>query len=71
MRTRLGLLACALLSFLTGCLRVPPYLRETLARRDMTLGREAALRAGERHAQAYREGASGGGEVRSGGCGCN
>jgi hypothetical protein len=55
----------------TGCVRVAPYERETLARRDMELGGNAALVAGEEHAQAYREGSSGGGDAKGGGCGCN
>ena len=54
-----------------GCARVAPYERETLARRDMELSGKAALRAGEEHAQAYREGSSGGGDAKGGGCGCN
>ena len=54
-----------------GCARVAPYERETLARRDMELSGTAALRAGEEHAQAYREGSSGGGDAKGGGCGCN
>jgi len=54
-----------------GCARVAPYERETLARRDMELGGNAALVAGEEHAQAYREGSSGGGDAKGGGCGCN
>lgn len=67
-------LAAALLSALAlagGCARVAPYERETLARRDMELSGKAALRAGEEHAQAYREGSSGGGDAKGGGCGCN
>ena len=63
--------AVALLLTLAGCVRVAPYERETLARRDMDSGRDAELRAGEDHARAYREGSSGGGAVSSGGCGCN
>jgi len=54
-----------------GCAAVAPYERETLARRDMELGGNAALGAGEEHAQAYREGSSGGGDAKGGGCGCN
>ncbi|MCA9613646.1 MAG: DUF4266 domain-containing protein [Sandaracinus sp.] len=56
---------------LSGCARVAPYERETLARRDMEPGRDGDLRGGEEHAHAYREGSSGGGGVTSGGCGCN
>lgn len=59
------------LALLTGCAAVAPYERETLARRDMELGGKAPLRAGEEHAQAYREGSSGGGDAKGGGCGCN
>lgn len=56
---------------LLACQRVAPYQRETLARPDMQLGAQADLLAGEQHAQAYREGSSGGGDPRGGGCGCN
>jgi len=62
------------LSMLIGanaCARVAPYERETLARRDMALGENGDLTAGEQHAQAYREGSSGGGDAKGGGCGCN
>jgi hypothetical protein len=62
--------AVACLSAL-GCARVAPYERETLARPDMTLGANPDLTAGEEHGIAYREGSSGGGEARTGGCGCN
>lgn len=61
----LGIFACA------GCARVQPYERETLARRDMELGRNAGMTAGEDHGRAYREGSSGGGDAKGGGCGCN
>lgn len=54
-----------------GCTRVAPYERETLARRDMELGSNGDLVAGEEHGQAYREGSSGGGDAKGGGCGCN
>ena len=54
-----------------SCARVAPYERETLARRDMGLGENADLSAGEEHAEAYREGSSGGGDAKGGGCGCN
>jgi Domain of unknown function (DUF4266) len=68
----LALLAAAGLSIgVTGCARVAPYERETLARRDMEMGGDADLAAGEEHAVAYREGSSGGGDAKGGGCGCN
>jgi hypothetical protein len=56
---------------LSACHRVAPYERETLARRDMQLSANSELLSGEQHAQAYREGSSGGGDARGGGCGCN
>lgn len=59
------------LALLAGCARVAPYERGTLARRDMELGENADLTAGEEHAEAYREGSSGGGAAKGGGCGCN
>jgi hypothetical protein len=61
----------ALLASLAACARVAPYERETLARRDMALGENGDLSAGEEHAEAYREGSSGGGDAKGGGCGCN
>ncbi|HEX6244131.1 MAG TPA: DUF4266 domain-containing protein [Polyangiales bacterium] len=68
--TAIGLLGLG--TMLTpGCARVAPYERETLARRDMELGRNAAMTAGEDHGRAYREGSSGGGDAKGGGCGCN
>jgi hypothetical protein len=65
----LRLAVCALT--LSGCARVAPYQRETLARRDMELGTNPDLAAGEEHGLAYREGSSGGGAAKGGGCGCN
>ena len=61
----------ALILLVSGCARVAPYERETLARRDMQLGQNPDLVAGEEHGLAYREGSSGGGDAKAGGCGCN
>lgn len=62
----------AVLALLTGgCVRVLAHQRETLARPDMELGSAPELSAGEDHARAYREGATGGGTGKAGGCGCN
>lgn len=56
----------------SGCARVAPHQRGTLARRDMQVGANPDLTAGEEHATAYREGSSGGvAAARGGGCGCN
>ena len=56
---------------LAGCATVAPYERERLSRGDMQLERNAELSAGEHHATAYREGASGAEGASGGGCGCN
>lgn len=55
----------------TGCHRISANKRETLARPDMELGAAPELSAGEEHARGYREGATGGGTGKAGGCGCN
>lgn len=62
---------CAALCMLMGCARVAPYERETLARRDMQLAEDPELTFGEEHANEYREGSTGGGPAKGGGCGCN
>lgn len=59
------------LVLMVGCAAVPPYERETLARRDMQLQRNPDAAAGAQHATAYREGASGAEGSSGGGCGCN
>lgn len=71
MRVPLAIFMSLHLGSVSGCVRVPPHERDTLARRDMERGAGAELRAGEVHARAYREGSIGGAEARSGGCGCN
>ena len=67
----LGASRMAALLVAGGCARVAPYERETLARPDMVLGANPDLAAGEEHGLAYREGSSGGGDAKAGGCGCN
>ena len=59
------------LVLLAACATVPPYERETLARRDMALQRNPDTSAGEQHATAYREGSGGAEGTSGGGCGCN
>ncbi|MBL9019089.1 MAG: DUF4266 domain-containing protein [Myxococcales bacterium] len=54
-----------------GCHRVSANQRGTLARPDMELGAAPELLSGEEHARGYREGATGGGTSKAGGCGCN
>jgi hypothetical protein len=67
----LRVLLLAGLSSSAACVRVAPYERETLARRDMALARNGDIYYGEEHAHSYREGSSGGGDAKGGGCGCN
>ena len=62
---------CCVLAALSGCAVVAPYQRERLAQRDMELQRSPDVRAGEQHANAYREGAVGAEGTSGGGCGCN
>ncbi len=70
--SRLPIFALCLAAVLAvGCARVAPYERGTLARKDMELGENPDAAAGEEHAIAYREGSSGGGAAKGGGCGCN
>jgi len=54
-----------------SCTRVQAHQRSTLARPDMELGAASELSHGEEHARQYREGATGGGTGKAGGCGCN
>lgn len=54
-----------------GCHRIGANQRGTLARPDMELGAAPELSSGEEHARGYREGATGGGQSKAGGCGCN
>ena len=68
MRMPIVLIAIA---WLSACATVPPYERETLARRDMVMQRSPDTSAGEQHATAYREGSSGAEGTSGGGCGCN
>jgi hypothetical protein len=66
-RRSLALLAG--LAALSGCTHVAPYERGKLAHPTMSpegLGGPAA-----EHVQAVHEGATGGGDIGGGGCGCN
>jgi hypothetical protein len=60
-----------LVALSTGCHVVTANQRGTLARPDMELGSAPDLGSGEEHARGYREGATGGGAGKAGGCGCN
>lgn len=63
--------AIVVLVFAAGCVRVQAHQRGTLARPDMELGAGSELGHGEEHARQYREGVTGGGSGKAGGCGCN
>ena len=71
MSNRLAFVLLVTVVAATGCHRVTANQRETLARPDMELGASPGLSAGEEHARGYREGATGGGVGKAGGCGCN
>ncbi len=59
------LLACG------GCATVRPEQRAILADPTMQFDAESADQAALEHAVDNREGSTGGGSVRGGGCGCN
>jgi hypothetical protein len=67
---RLLLAALALVSS-AGCATVRPEQRAILADPTMRFDSESADRAALEHALDNREGSTGGGSVRGGGCGCN
>jgi hypothetical protein len=58
--------ACA-----SGCARVSPWQRETLARPPLQEPPWPVLRRGEQHVFEIREGSQGGYGAAGGGCGCN
>jgi hypothetical protein len=67
---RLLLLAAALLE-LSACAGVRPEDKEHLAEPAMTWGDEGVSEEHEQHVLDNREGSTGGGDTRGGGCGCN
>jgi uncharacterized protein DUF4266 len=56
---------------LASCVRVKPYQRENLSRRDMIEDRAPGEARFNAHAAGAREGAEGGTGQPGGGCGCN
>lgn len=67
---RLGLAAVALCT-LSACATVRPQDKEHLAEPSMAFSSGGASSTHEQHVLDNREGASGGGTTRGGGCGCN
>jgi len=70
---KLGLFALALVLVLAsaGCATVRPEQRAILADPTMQFDEPSNDQAALEHALENREGATGGGSVRGGGCGCN
>jgi hypothetical protein len=70
---KLVLVACGALLALgsAGCATVRPEQRAILADPTMQFDARSADQAALEHALDNREGSTGGGSVRGGGCGCN
>ena len=67
-----SLVALAVLLFaLNACATVRPQDKEHLAEPSMAFSSGGASMEHEQHVLENREGASGGGTTRGGGCGCN
>lgn len=66
-----ALCTAVVVAALGGCATVPPYERGRLAQPDMTGEWSAGAKAGQDHATAYREGATGASGSTGAGCGCN
>ena len=65
------LLMAALLFGVGACVSVRPEDKEHLAEPAMTFGDEGMAEQHEHHVLDNREGSTGGGDTRGGGCGCN
>ena len=65
------LLTAAMLCSLTACASVRPEDKEHLAEPAMSFGDEGMSEQHEQHVLDNREGSTGGGDTRGGGCGCN
>jgi len=71
LRALTGVAGAALLLASAGCATVRPEQRAILADPTMQFDAKSAYRAALEHALENREGSTGGGSVRGGGCGCN
>jgi hypothetical protein len=65
------LLMAAALCVLSACVSVRPEEKEHLAEPAMSFGDEGMAEQHEQHVLDNREGSTGGGDTRGGGCGCN
>ena len=72
-RTKLVMLLAAGLATiaLSGCIGVPPWKRDILARQSMQLNDHPNVLAAGDHIYFSKEGSSGGRTFDGGGCGCN
>lgn len=70
-KAALGVLAASLALASAGCATVRPEQRAILADPTMQFDAQSADQAALDHALDNREGSTGGGSVRGGGCGCN
>lgn len=69
--TRCALVAAGLICLLAGCATVRPEDKEYLAEPAMTWSNAGLAARQEAHVIENREGSSGGGKTKAGGCGCN
>ena len=70
-RLVLGLIVASFLLASTGCVRVKPWERDLLARRDMGWEPDALEAKRESHVYFSKEASMPGGSGGGGGCGCN
>lgn len=70
-RTLLVISILAALLASTGCVRVKPWERDLLARRDMAFEPDGLEAAREAHIYFSKEASLPGGSGGGGGCGCN
>jgi hypothetical protein len=70
-RALAGVLGALLLLASAGCATVRPEQRAILADPTMQFDEKSPDRAALEHTLDNREGSTGGGSVRGGGCGCN
>jgi hypothetical protein len=70
-KTGLAVLSACVAFAGSGCATVRPEQRAILADPTMQFDAKSADQAALEHALENREGSTGGGSVRGGGCGCN
>jgi len=67
----IALITFVLLACTTGCVRVKPWERDLLARRDMAFSPDGLEAKREAHIYFSKEASLPGGSGGGGGCGCN